>query len=151
MAMKTILLVEDSRFLRLMNERALTRAGYSVMTAGDGQEALRLASERPPDLILLDLLLPKLGGAQVLRSLKNNTLTAGIPVVVLSSLPQSNEPRLKKEGAAAYFDKSTLGLHHDSDSLVTIVRAVLAEQPSMASASTTQVEDDLTRAIKGEA
>ena len=149
--MKTILLVEDSRFLRLMNERALTRAGYSVMTAGDGQEALRLASERPPDLILLDMLLPKVGGAQVLRSLKNNALTAAIPVVVISSLPQSNEARLKKEGAAAYFDKSTLGLHQESDSLLTIVSTILSEQTPAASAAAIQAPDDLTRDIEGEA
>jgi DNA-binding response OmpR family regulator len=66
--MKSILLVEDSRFLRLANEKALVRAGYSVVTASDGEEALRIAYVRPPDLILLDMLLPKLGGAQVRSS-----------------------------------------------------------------------------------
>ena len=66
--MKSILLVEDSRFLRLANEKALVRAGYSVVTASDGEDALRIAYVRPPDLILLDMLLPKLGGAQVRSS-----------------------------------------------------------------------------------
>jgi CheY-like chemotaxis protein len=126
--MKTILLVEDSRFLRLANERALIRAGYRVVTAADGEEALRLARESTPDLILLDMLLPKVGGPEVLRSLRTTPLTAPVPVVVLSSLPQSNEARLKKDGATAYIDKSTLALDQHSESLIEIVKRVLHEQ-----------------------
>lgn len=125
--MKKILLVEDSRFLRLVNERALVRAGYSVLVAADGQEALRVAFEQLPDLVLLDMLLPKMGGPEVLRSLRKNALTARTPVVVLSSLPQSNEARLKKEGATAYFDKTSLNLHRNSESLIHIVQRVLGE------------------------
>lgn len=126
--MKKILLVEDSRLLRTMSERVLTRAGYSVVTAADGEEAVRVALERVPDLVLLDMLLPKLSGPEVLRSLRNNPSTSAVPVVVLSSLPQSNESRLKKEGATAYFDKSKLGLQQSSDSLVRLVRNVLGEE-----------------------
>jgi CheY-like chemotaxis protein len=128
--MKTILLVDDSRLLRLTNERALARAGYSVMTAADGEEALRTAFERVPDLIILDMLLPRLGGPQVLRSLRQNNRTTHVPVVVLSSLPQSNEARLKEEGATAYYDKSKLALHENADSLVQIVRDILVDNPS---------------------
>src|SRR5438552_1790752 len=67
-----ILLVEDSKMLRLANERVLVRAGYEVTTAQDGEEALRVAEEMHPDLILLDMLLPKLSGPEVLRALKAN-------------------------------------------------------------------------------
>src|SRR5437879_6136549 len=74
--LKSILLVEDSKFLRLVNERTLMRAGYGVITASDGKEALRLATEKVPDLILLDMLLPRLGGLQVVQRLRNNPLTA---------------------------------------------------------------------------
>jgi len=126
--MPMILLVEDSRFLRVMNERTLARAGYRVMTACDGEEALRLASESVPDLILLDMLLPKLSGPEVLRSLRTNPQTSRVPIVVLSSLPQTNEPQLKKDGATAYLDKSTLGLHEHSESLIQIVKRILDEQ-----------------------
>ncbi len=62
-----ILLVEDSKFLRLATERALARAGYEINSAPDGEEALRLAKEKLPDLILLDMLLPKMSGPDVLR------------------------------------------------------------------------------------
>ncbi len=123
--MKSILLVEDSRFLRLANERALVKAGYSVVTAGDGEEALRIAYAMIPDLILLDMLLPTLGGVQVLQALRSNVLTALIPVVVLSSLPQKNELKLKKEGATAYFEKSQLDLGQNSESLINIVKKAL--------------------------
>ena len=106
--METILLVEDSKFLRVATERILTRAGYQVICAGDGDEALALAGSRLPDLIVLDLLLPKLSGPEVLRSLKKNDLTAHIPVVVLSSLSQNNGPKLVQEGADAFIEKGSL-------------------------------------------
>jgi DNA-binding response OmpR family regulator len=59
-----ILVIEDSRFLRIANERALTLAGHDVVSAGDGQEGLRLALEQKPDLVILDLILPKLPGRE---------------------------------------------------------------------------------------
>ena len=126
--MKTILLVEDSRFMRMAHQRSLARAGYTVVTAVDGEEALRMAVEGTPDLILLDMLLPKVSGDEVLRTLRKNARTDRVPIVVISSLPQSNEPRLKKEGATAYFDKSKLGLECESDSLVQIVKKILGEE-----------------------
>jgi CheY-like chemotaxis protein len=122
---KSVLVVEDSRFLRLAIERTLVRAGYSVMIASDGEEALRIAYARIPDLILLDMLLPKLGGPDVLHALKKTPLTAQIPVIVLSSLSQKNETKLKKFGATAYFEKSKLELDQHSDSLIQIVNRTL--------------------------
>jgi CheY-like chemotaxis protein len=124
--MKSILLVEDSKFLRLAGERALTRAGYTVTSTDDGEQAFQMAQQCSPDLILLDMLLPKLGGPEVLRALKKDPATARIPVVVLSSLPQKNEARLKKDGAAAYFEKSKLHLDTNSQALLEVIRATLA-------------------------
>ena len=106
--METILLVEDSKFLRVATERILIKAGYQVVCAGDGDEGLALAGSRLPDLIVLDMLLPKLSGPEVLRSLKRNDLTAHIPVVVLSSLSQNNGPKLVQEGADAFIEKGSL-------------------------------------------
>ena len=105
---ETILLVEDSKFLRIATERILTKAGYQVVCAGDGDEALVLAGSSAPDLIVLDMLLPKLSGPEVLRSLKRNDLTVHIPVVVLSSLSQNNGPKLVQEGADAFLEKGSL-------------------------------------------
>jgi twitching motility two-component system response regulator PilH len=105
---ETILLVEDSKFLRVATEHILTKAGYRVICAGDGDEALELAGSSLPHVIVLDMLLPKLSGPEVLRSLKKNALTAHIPVVVLSSLSQNNGPKLVKEGADAFIEKSSL-------------------------------------------
>ena len=78
--MTKILLVDDSKFLRLATERALTRAGYGVSTASDGEHALAVAREQKPDLILLDMLLPKMTGPDVLKALKKDPATAGIAV-----------------------------------------------------------------------
>ena len=74
-------------------------------------------------------MLPKLGGENVLRALKNNPLTARIPVIVLSGLSQTNEAKLLREGAAAYLEKSSLGLDAGSDALTKAVRNVL-DRPS---------------------
>ena len=126
-SLKSILLVDDSRFMRLANERALARAGYRVVTASDGEEALRLAYGMVPDLILLDMLLPKLGGLEVLHALRENPLTVAVPVIVLSSLPQTNEAKLVKEGTTAYFEKSQLGLDQHTDALLRIVSVALSD------------------------
>jgi len=125
LALKSILLVEDSRFLRRAIEQVLVRAGYKVLTAGDGEEALRIAYSRIPHLIVLDMLLPKLGGPEVLQALKGSALTAHIPVIVLSSLSQKNEAKLKQAGAVAYFEKSKLELDQHSASLLQIVKRTL--------------------------
>lgn len=108
MVKKTILLVEDNKIQKLTNESILHKAGYNVLNAADGEEALRLAHAKIPDLILLDLLLPKLGGPEVLKALKHDSATAQIPVIVLSSLSQVNEAKLTTAGASGYFQKSRL-------------------------------------------
>jgi CheY-like chemotaxis protein len=120
-----VLLVEDSKFLRIANERALSKAGYEVSTAADGEEALRVANEKLPDIILLDMILPKLSGPDVLHALKQNPATAEIPVIVLTSLSQRNEEKLIDEGAEAYFEKQSLDLDKNSDRLAATVETVL--------------------------
>ena len=101
----TILLIEDSKLLRTANTRALVKAGYQVIGAVDGEEGLRSARETLPELILLDMLLPKITGLDVLKGLKSDSRTKNIPVIVLSALSQANEAKLMKEGAAAFFEK----------------------------------------------
>lgn len=103
-----ILLVEDSRPIRLENERALIQAGYQVICAEDGQRVLQLAGEQQPGLILLDLLLPKVSGLKVLEYLKSNPGTAQIPVVVLSSLSEKNREKLMAAGTEDYLEKNSL-------------------------------------------
>lgn len=121
-----VLLVEDSKFLRMATERVLTHAGYEVSTAADGEEALRVANEKMPDIILLDMMLPKLSGPEVLRALKANPATSAIPVIVLTSLSQKNEEKLLRDGADAYFEKSRLDLDQNSGLLTATVETVLS-------------------------
>jgi CheY-like chemotaxis protein len=122
-----VLLVDDSKFLRMANERALSKAGFQVSTAADGEEALQVANNQLPDIILLDMMLPKLTGPEVLKALKGNPATMAIPVIVLTSLSQRNEEKLLHEGAAAYFEKSTLELDKSSDRLAATVETVLRQ------------------------
>jgi len=121
----TILLVDDSRLLRIANHRALIHAGYDVIEAEDGQRGLELAQQRRPDLILLDMMLPKVSGPEVLRSLKSDPRTSSIPVIVLSALSHKNKGKLEHDGAAGYVEKSDDLLCNDSAILVKAIREVL--------------------------
>jgi putative two-component system response regulator len=97
------------------------------LTAADGVEALQLAFAELPNIILLDMMLPKLSGPEVLKSLKANPLAKDIPVIVLTSLSQKNEEKLIHDGAAAFFEKSSLELDKNSDRLAITVETVLGK------------------------
>ena len=120
-----ILLIEDSKFQRIANQRALSKAGYDVIQAEDGEEGLRVARENIPDLILLDMMLPKISGLEVLRILKLEPLIKHIPVIVLTGLGQGNEAKLLQDGAAAFLLKSEKSLENNSLLLIQTVDGVL--------------------------
>lgn len=122
-----LLLVDDSKFLRLATERALQRAGYDVFTATDGESALEIAEEKQPDVILLDMLLPKITGLDVLKALKKNPSTAGIAVVVFTGLSQKNAERLQHDGACAYLEKSELALDKGCEGLLSALAKIVRE------------------------
>jgi two-component system cell cycle response regulator DivK len=100
--------VDNSRTIRRENESALRKAGYDVICAEDGETGLKLAREQKPDVVLLDLILPKMSGVELLHQLKQDPGTAGIAVVILSSLTEKNRQKLMEEGAEDYLEKSSL-------------------------------------------
>jgi CheY-like chemotaxis protein len=132
---QTILLIDDSKFLRRANELALGKAGYNVLAASDGEDGLQIAREKLPDLIVLDMLLPILSGPQLLDALKKDPRTATIPVIVLSSLPQRNEGKLKSNGAVAYFEKSAIEVDKGSTTLIRAIENALRLQATAAHAA----------------
>ena len=110
-APRRVLLAEDDRFLRRAAESRLRQHGFTVLAAVDGEEALRVARAERPDLILLDLIMPKLQGFEVLKALKQDPATVPIPVIVLSNLGQDDDLKQAMElGAVAYFVKAHLSL-----------------------------------------
>ena len=121
---RRILLVEDDRFQRKAAEAKLRARGFDVVLAEDGEEALQaLAGPVRPDLVLLDLIMPKLSGFEVLRRLKEDPATAGIPVIVLSNLGQKSDiERATAAGAVDYLVKATASLRD----LIARVEATLA-------------------------
>lgn len=135
----TVLLVEDSKLQKLVNERILHKAGYTVLNAADGEEALRLARTAIPDIILLDMMLPKLGGREVIQALRADAPTARIPVLVFSGLSQANEAKLTEEGASGYFAKSRLADHPEAEKeLFQLIEGLVArsKNPDKAKAKT---------------
>ena len=123
---RRVLLADDDRYLRRAAEARLRQQGFTVLTAADGEEALQMALAERPDIILLDLIMPKVQGFEVLRALKQAESTAAIPVIVLSNLGQeSDRAQCLESGAAAYFVKANLSLQE----LVRTVEATLAREP----------------------
>jgi CheY-like chemotaxis protein len=120
-----ILLVEDSKPIRMANESALQKAGYEVICAEDGEAALDRAQQQSPDLILLDLILPKISGPEVLQKLKRNPQTAGIPVVVVSSLSEKNRQKLVDAGAEDYLEKNELMPAEGVNRLPTLLESII--------------------------
>lgn len=120
-----ILIVDDSRFIQLAIDKALHEAGYSTVMVSDGENGLRAAIEKSPDLILLDIMLPGLPGTSVLRSLKHNPVTSKIPVIVLTGLTRLDEARLKTEGADGYLAKAELNLEGGCECLLRMIAQAL--------------------------
>jgi len=109
--MKTILIIEDEPTLQKTMSVALTQEGYDVKNALDGEIGLKLAKELKPDLILLDLILPKVDGFEALEELKNNDLTKDIPIIVLTNLESTQEiERALVMGATTYLVKANYDL-----------------------------------------
>lgn len=122
MSAKRILVVEDDRFLRRACEGSLRQRGLTVLAAADGEEGLQVAQAELPDLILLDMLMPKLPGLDVLRALKADERTRGIPVLVLSN--SSRDGLLRKAidlGAVGYLIKSNISLQELAEEVARLL------------------------------
>lgn len=119
---RRILLIEDDRFLRRACEASLRRRGFTVLTAADGEEGLRLTRSERPDLVLLDMLIPKLPGLEVLRALRADEVTRGIPVVVLSNSSREQDVQeATRLGVAGYFVKADLSLQELGDRVTRLL------------------------------
>src|ERR1700761_5398295 len=95
---KTIFFVEDSDVERLAYQKALERAGYCVQIARDGLEGMRLLHDIVPDLVLLDLLLPKFDGVELLKFMRSDRRLKTVPVVIFSTnsiIEAEDEPLLE--------------------------------------------------------
>ncbi|AKM82335.1 TPA: response regulator [Candidatus Berkelbacteria bacterium] len=105
--MSKILMIEDDIMLAQMYQRKLEENGLSVKLAYSGTEGLAEAQMEKPDLILLDIMMPKMNGFDVLKRLKENIILKEIPVIVLTALTQdSDREESKKLGAVDYLIKS---------------------------------------------
>lgn len=101
-----ILVVEDGDKLAAVLQVVLSRFGWQVSLARDGVEALRQVRSEPPDLIVMDLMLPRMSGYEVCKLVKSDTKTRAIPVIVLTALSQPADEKLAWEvGADRYLTK----------------------------------------------
>lgn len=108
---KTILFIEDESAMQKTVGAIVQKEGYDMISALDGDLGLKLAKEKHPDLILLDLVLPKKDGFDVLRSLKQEEQTKSIPIIVLTNLGEmENIDKAIELGATTYLVKSDYSL-----------------------------------------
>jgi len=109
--MKKILMIEDDKFLRKFYRDKLTRAGFDFIEATNGEEGLNKVISESPDLVLLDLILPRKNGFDVLIEMKRNENTKKIPVIILSNLGQESDIKRGLElGAQDYLVKPEISL-----------------------------------------
>jgi two-component system cell cycle response regulator DivK len=103
---KTILCVEDNEFNRKIVRDLLARTSYRLMVATDGETGVATAQEALPDLIIMDIQLPKLSGLDATRQLRAEPRTAHIPIIVITSFALAgDEQKARDAGAAAYLAK----------------------------------------------
>jgi len=121
-AQKNILLVEDENFLSSLIKTRLEKEGMTVTQVFDGESAVNWLMENHPDLIILDLILPKLSGFEVLERVSYDPEKAKIPVIILSNLAQESDiMKAKNLGAKEYFVKVRIS----TDEIIDRVKSLL--------------------------
>lgn len=119
---QTILVIDDDTVLQKILRPTLTKAGYSVLMADNGEEGIKKALEQPPDLIILDTVMPGMDGGEVARFLQMNPETQKIPIIFLSALITESKKKLER-------DKSTmtyLSKPFNRDELLNEVKRLLS-------------------------
>jgi DNA-binding response OmpR family regulator len=108
---KNILLVEDEQFLANLLKSRLEKSGVEIQIAGDGAEALKLLKKSKFDLVLLDLILPKISGFEVLETIRTDPQLQNIPVMIISNLGQESDiSRGQSLGAVEYIVKARVSI-----------------------------------------
>ncbi len=127
--MAKIMLVEDDKSLREIYSIRLVAEGYNIVSAGDGEEALSLAVQEKPDLIISDVMMPKISGFDMLDILRSTPETKDIKVIMMTAL-SSDEQRQRSEalGAAKHLVKSQCGI----EDVINAVHEVLGDAPNTA-------------------
>ena len=121
---KKVLVVEDDIFLSQLLTNRLTKAGVNVIRAADGEEGLAKLRADKPDLMLLDLILPKKSGFELLEEMRSDPALSGTPVIIVSNLGQESDIKKGRElGAIEYFIKAKTSI----DGLVERVKLILEE------------------------
>jgi DNA-binding response OmpR family regulator len=119
-----VLIVEDDKFLRELMTKKLASEGFEIVEAMDGESGVKKIKEEKPDMALLDLILPGIDGFEVLAKVKEDPLTASIPVVILSNLGQKDDvEKGLKLGATDYLVKA----HFTPNEIIKKVREVLGK------------------------
>src|SRR5688500_18444497 len=119
---KKIVLADDEQFISIAYKDGLERVGYIISTAADGEEALNKVRAEMPDLVLLDLIMPKMNGFEVLKALKSDPATANIPVIVLSNLSQATDANeVRALGALDFIVKSDISLKELTERIGKVV------------------------------
>ena len=123
--MPKIMLVEDDKSLREIYSIRLVAEGYEVVSAGDGEEALAMAVREKPNLILSDVMMPKISGFDMLDILRSTPETAGIKVVMMTALSSDDQrQRGERLGADRYLVKSQVGI----EDVVNTIHEVLGDK-----------------------
>lgn len=121
---KKVLIIEDDHFLSSLMKARLEKEGFSTAQAFDGEEAYNFLKQSKPDLIVMDLIMPKVSGFELLENISVDPQISRIPVMILSNLGQDSDiDKVKRLGAVDYFVKVKTSI----DDLVTHVKEITSK------------------------
>lgn len=139
--MSKIMVVEDDMSLREIYSIRIVAEGYEVVSAGDGEEALAVAVREKPDLILSDVMMPKISGFDMLDILRTTPETANIKVVMMTALSSEDQRRRGEQlGADRYLVKSQVGIEDVINTIHEVLDDRVAEQPQVNNGQPTQTQ-----------
>ena len=131
--MSKVMVVEDDASLREIYSIRITAEGYDVVSAGDGEEALAVAVREKPDLILSDVMMPKISGFDMLDILRSTPETANIKVIMMTALSAEDQrQRGERLGANRYLVKSQVGI----EDVINAIHETIGDRPTAAPAPT---------------
>lgn len=124
---KKIFLVEDDPFLSALLKSRLTKEGFDLIHVKDGEEAINLLRDIKPDIILMDIILPRKSGFEVMEELRADPQISSAPIMIISNLGQDSDIQRGKElGAVEYFVKAKISI----DELIEKIKEFLESHPT---------------------
>ncbi len=125
--MKKVLVIDDEKVVRMSLEKVLLRAGYSVLLAENGKQGIQMAQEQNPNLILLDIMMPEMGGVETIDFLRRDQRTKNMPVIFITSLVEESDVKDGFVQGSKGIDQCFISKPFDVETVLRLVHASIGK------------------------